>query len=70
MIRVNFLDYSINKIGFLIPSWDTEEVLYFDIKKIPKSLLNEIEKEINPHYRFFALVNIGADKSEDIYIDI
>ncbi|MBS3084448.1 hypothetical protein J4411_00875 [Candidatus Pacearchaeota archaeon] len=70
LVRIDSLDCLSNKIGFLIPGWNTEEVLYFDTEKIPELLLKEIEKGMNPNYRFFAPVNIGADKSEDLYIDI
>ena len=68
LIRVDSINYSTNKIGFIIPGWNVNKVLYFDIKKIPEPLLQEIRKETDSYYRFHASVNIGAHKPEDIYI--
>lgn len=67
LIRVNSLDYSTNKIGFILPGSKIKKTLYFNIKDIPQKLMNEIEKGLN---KFHAPANKGVDNPRDIYIDI
>jgi hypothetical protein len=70
LIRVDSVDYQASKIGLVLPGWYINKVLYYDIKKMPELLLQEIGKGTSPNYRFHAPANIGAGSPEDIYIDI
>lgn len=66
LVRADWINYSNNKIGLVIPAWNSSRTLYFDINELPEGLLKRIQTNSN---RFHALVNIEATKDNDIYIE-
>ncbi len=66
LVRADWIDYSNNRIGLVIPAWNSSRTLYFDMKELPEGLLKRIQANSN---RFHALVNIEATKDDDIYIE-
>jgi len=65
-VRADWIDYSNNRIGLIIPEWNSSKTLYFDMKELPRDLLKRIQTNSD---RFYALVNIEATKEDDIYIE-
>ena len=70
LVRVESVDYVKETVGFVIPGWNVDEILYFNMNKLPENILCDIKDGMNPHYRFHAKTNFGAIKSDDIYIDL
>jgi hypothetical protein len=70
LIRIDSVNDKDNLVGIVIPGWNVNETLYFDINRIPDDLMREIRTGMTPKYRFHADANIGTEKSEDIYIDL
>ena len=64
LIRVSSLEK--DKVGFIIPGWDSQESVYFDINQLPENII----KNLKVNYRFYAPFNLGITSSKDIYIDI
>ena len=69
LIRVQDLDTQVNPenpyVEFVVPAWDHNYVVRVLLSDIPGSL----QKKIEPDYRCYAKVNIGAESSDDLFID-
>lgn len=67
LLRVEDVDIETKSVFLTLPAWDAPEG--DNAIKIPLSMFpNELHEFVVPNARFFAKVNIGAEKHEDIYI--
>lgn len=66
LIRVTEINFEKKRIGLILPSWNSQKPLYFELDQLP----SEIRKKIYVGYRFHAPANIGASGIDDIYIDV
>jgi len=64
LIRVGILKK--DQIEFIIPGKSFNKKLYFNLRELPEDL----RKRTHPGYRFHCQVNYGAEKKEDLYINI
>ncbi len=69
LIRVQDLDTQVNPknpyVEFVIPGWDHNEVIRVLLSHIPEPIQGKIQSD----YRCYAKVNIGAEYSDDLFID-
>lgn len=67
LLRVEDVDQDSESVFFILPAWDAPDG--DNAIKIPLSMIpNELHQYVIPEARFFAKVNIGAERHEDIYI--
>lgn len=67
LLRIDSLDESSQPIGVntLVPAWNSSEFIKLLIDMFP----DDMRVNVAPGERFYAQVNIGADKQEDLYFD-
>ena len=64
MIRVDHDDEQ--HVFVVIPGWDPEEVIRLRRSDVPSEILERIKAG---YLRFHAYVNLGAERSEDLFFD-
>jgi hypothetical protein len=68
IVRITNIDKESNErvIDAFVPGWNPHKAVRFPASLIPEEIRDEVLK---PGVRLFAHVNIGADKSDDLYFD-
>ncbi|UOQ69879.1 hypothetical protein [Hymenobacter volaticus] len=67
LVRIDDIDISTKTVLLVIPAWDGNKGgngIKIPMQSFDKSILHMV----NPGVRFFAHVNLGAEKIEDVYI--
>lgn len=65
IVRVHDADHERGFVHVFLPSWNPHEGLRLRLRDLP----GDIHPHLRAGYRIFAHVNVGAEKSEDLYFD-
>lgn len=68
IVRITNIDEESNErvVDAFVPGWNPHKAVRFPASLIPEEIRDDVLK---PGVRLFAHVNIGADKSDDLYFD-
>jgi hypothetical protein len=68
IVRITNIDKESNErvVDAFVPGWNPHKAIRFPASLIPEEIRDDALK---PGVRLFAHVNIGADKSDDLYFD-
>ncbi|MEP0884661.1 hypothetical protein NDI49_24230 [Trichocoleus sp. ST-U3] len=68
IVRITNIDEESNErvVDAFVPGWNPHKAVRFPASLIPEEIQDDVLK---PGVRLFAHVNIGADKSDDLYFD-
>jgi CheY-like chemotaxis protein len=67
MFRIDDVEEASNPIQVyvVIPGWNSEEAIRLPLEMFP----GDLRQHVKPDERFFAVINLGAEKQEDLYFD-
>ncbi len=67
IVRITNIDEESHEpvVDVFVPGWNPHKAVRFPASLVPEHLRDELK----PNVRLFAHVNIGADKSDDLYFE-